>query len=73
MSLYLVFNVGIFAHFSTGIVTDFTDPRYIGHFIRALQASHIQYSLTNIIMRLTEEYLDIPYVETKCGYACSDQ
>jgi len=29
-------------------------------------------SLTEFNMQLVEMYLDIPYVETKCGYACSD-
>jgi len=28
--------------------------------------------LTNFNKQLVETYLDIPYVETKCGYACSD-
>ena len=30
-------------------------------------------SLTEFNKKLVDEYLDIPYVETKCGYACSDQ
>lgn len=29
-------------------------------------------SLTNFIKKIITEYCDIPYVETKCGYACSD-
>ncbi|KAJ8523501.1 hypothetical protein ONZ45_g16 [Pleurotus djamor] len=29
-------------------------------------------SLTNFNKQLVETYLSIPYVETKCGYACSD-
>ncbi|KAH8113382.1 Zn-dependent exopeptidase [Phellopilus nigrolimitatus] len=29
-------------------------------------------ALTEFNKALVEEYLDIPYVETKCGYACSD-
>ncbi|KAH6915257.1 peptidase [Coprinopsis sp. MPI-PUGE-AT-0042] len=29
-------------------------------------------SLTKFNMDLVDTYLDIPYVETKCGYACSD-
>ncbi|KAG8902256.1 Leucine aminopeptidase 1 [Tulasnella sp. 408] len=29
-------------------------------------------SLTNFIKTLIDKYLSIPYVETKCGYACSD-
>ncbi|KAI9649791.1 Leucine aminopeptidase 1 [Ciborinia camelliae] len=28
--------------------------------------------LTNFIKKIITEYCDIPYVETKCGYACSD-
>jgi len=28
--------------------------------------------LTDFIKRAVDEYCDIPYVETKCGYACSD-
>ena len=29
-------------------------------------------SLTNFNKELVDTYLDVPYVETKCGYACSD-
>ncbi|KAF9008872.1 peptidase [Cyathus striatus] len=29
-------------------------------------------NLTKFNMQLVDKYLDIPYVETKCGYACSD-
>ncbi|PFH52872.1 hypothetical protein AMATHDRAFT_56432 [Amanita thiersii Skay4041] len=29
-------------------------------------------SLTKFNMQLVETYLDIPYAETRCGYACSD-
>ncbi|KAL2121150.1 hypothetical protein VTJ04DRAFT_5177 [Mycothermus thermophilus] len=29
-------------------------------------------SLTDFIKKVIEEYCSIPYVETKCGYACSD-
>lgn len=29
-------------------------------------------ALTEFIKRAVDEYCDIPYVETKCGYACSD-
>ncbi|RPA87780.1 Zn-dependent exopeptidase [Ascobolus immersus RN42] len=28
--------------------------------------------LTDFIKKIIEEYCDIPYVETECGYACSD-
>ena len=30
-------------------------------------------SLTKFNKELVDAYLRIPYVETKCGYACSDQ
>jgi len=29
-------------------------------------------SVTNFVKKLVDKYLRIPYVETKCGYACSD-
>jgi leucyl aminopeptidase len=29
-------------------------------------------ALTTYIKKIVDEYCDIPYVETKCGYACSD-
>ena len=29
--------------------------------------------VTELNKQLVDTYLDIPYVETKCGYACSDQ
>lgn len=33
---------------------------------------YVDPGLTNFIKKAVEEYCDIPYVETKCGYACSD-
>ncbi|KAI1433749.1 Zn-dependent exopeptidase [Xylaria sp. CBS 124048] len=33
---------------------------------------YVDPSLTAFIKKIIEEYCDIPYVETKCGYACSD-
>lgn len=33
---------------------------------------YVDPGLTNFIKKTVEEYCDIPYVETKCGYACSD-
>ena len=57
-----------------GVIVDFTDNSYVclyrdstSHF------SHTSSSLTEFNKQLIEKYLDIPYVETKCGYACSDQ
>ncbi|RXW25839.1 hypothetical protein EST38_g116 [Candolleomyces aberdarensis] len=34
---------------------------------------NVDTDLTNFNKELVDTYLDIPYVETKCGYACSDQ
>ncbi|KAF8592510.1 Zn-dependent exopeptidase [Ramaria rubella] len=33
---------------------------------------YVDPDLTNVIKQLVDTYLDIPYVETQCGYACSD-
>ncbi|KAI2636000.1 Zn-dependent exopeptidase [Xylaria nigripes] len=33
---------------------------------------YVDPGLTAFIKKVIEEYCDIPYVETKCGYACSD-
>jgi leucyl aminopeptidase len=33
---------------------------------------YVDKPLTDFIKRIITEYCDIPYVETKCGYACSD-
>ncbi|KAI1827984.1 Zn-dependent exopeptidase [Xylaria intraflava] len=33
---------------------------------------YVNADLTAFIKKVIEEYCDIPYVETKCGYACSD-
>jgi leucyl aminopeptidase len=33
---------------------------------------HVDRGLTNFIKRVIKDYCDIPYVETQCGYACSD-
>jgi leucyl aminopeptidase len=58
-----------------GIITDFVDPEYalvlfpsLPKLIHLLLAS----SLTEFITTLIDKYLDIPWVATKCGYACSD-
>lgn len=33
---------------------------------------YVDKALTDFIKKIITEYCDIPYVETKCGYACSD-
>ncbi|KAG6366531.1 hypothetical protein INS49_000708 [Diaporthe citri] len=33
---------------------------------------YVDLKLTEFIKKIVVEYCDIPYVETKCGYACSD-
>jgi hypothetical protein len=35
--------------------------------------SPVCFRVTEFNKQLVDKYLDIPYVETKCGYACSDQ
>lgn len=58
-----------------GIITDFTDNACVSHGpleYRTILTAPFS-SLTELNKKLVTEYLDIPYVETKCGYACSDQ
>lgn len=61
-----------------GIITDFVDPESVfqSMFVVVLgfspSSTHLC-SLTEYNKKLVELYLDIPWVETKCGYACSDQ
>lgn len=53
-----------------------------GHVTRTLQAGKVESvgvivdfvdpNLTDFIKKVIVEYCDIPFVETKCGYACSD-
>ncbi|KAK5654514.1 hypothetical protein OQA88_7143 [Cercophora sp. LCS_1] len=53
-----------------------------GHVTRTLQAGKVESvgvivdfvdpNLTEFIKKVIVEYCDIPFVETKCGYACSD-
>ena len=59
-----------------GIITDFTDEESVSAAVSAFD-NHLMawclLSLTAFNKKLVEAYLDIPWVETKCGYACSDQ
>lgn len=57
---------------SVGIITDFVDPEYVVSTDLA-NVLILPVSLTEFNKKLVDEYLDIPYVLTKCGYACSDQ
>ena len=61
-----------------GLGTDYTDQESV------LDMSQISvhslssptwrsYSLVAFNKELIETYLDIPWVETRCGYGCSDQ
>jgi len=57
-----------------GIITDFTDDKSISFYhSKSIVFDHPSLRLTQFNMKLVEEYLDIPYTLTKCGYACSDQ
>ncbi|KAK4153000.1 hypothetical protein C8A00DRAFT_34257 [Chaetomidium leptoderma] len=54
----------------TGFVTRTLDagkPESVGVIV-----DFVDPSLTEFIKKVIVEYCDIPYVETKCGYACSD-
>ncbi|CEP62864.1 putative aminopeptidase LALA0_S06e05600g [Lachancea lanzarotensis] len=50
----------------TGYVED-SQNEHLG-----LITDHTSPLLTNFLKRVIKKYLNIPYVETKCGYACSD-
>ena len=59
-----------------GIITDFVDKRSAISFTargRVRTLMHASHSLTEFNKQLVDAYLNIPYAETKCGYACSDQ
>ncbi|KAK4144605.1 uncharacterized protein C8A04DRAFT_11362 [Dichotomopilus funicola] len=54
----------------TGYITRTLDagkPESVGVIV-----DYVDPNLTNFIKVVIDEYCDIPYVETKCGYACSD-
>ena len=59
-----------------GIIVDYTDEAFVPH-RQSFGAIFDQYfllsRLTKFNIQLVETYLDIPFVATKCGYACSDQ
>lgn len=50
----------------TGYVAD-PDNEHVG-----VITDYTTPGLTNFIELVIDEYLDIPYIETECGYACSD-
>jgi bacterial leucyl aminopeptidase len=57
---------------SVGVIVDFVDPsltEYIKKIIVEVCCIPIPPSSTQLTR---QKYCDIPYVETKCGYACSD-
>ncbi|KAJ8654890.1 hypothetical protein O0I10_009455 [Lichtheimia ornata] len=37
-----------------------------------IATDYVHLKVTNFIKKLVDTYADIPYVETECGYACSD-
>lgn len=58
---------------AVGVIVDYTDPKSVSS-VTLLVIFLIHWSrLTEFNKKLIDEYLNIPYVETKCGYACSDQ
>ena len=56
-----------------GIITDFVDPEYVTSTFSQRVTADWLIRITALNKRLVDTYLDIPYAETKCGYACSDQ
>lgn len=56
-----------------GVITDYVNPMWV--LVSPCVGSSLMQipRLTEINKNLIDAYLDIPYVETKCGYACSDQ
>ena len=59
-----------------GVITDFVDPGYARslpvHF-RTDSYGQPAFRVVAFVKKLIDAYLDIPYVETLCRYACSDQ
>jgi len=56
---------------SMGVITDFVDPAltdFVKRIITQVSKSH----LVRYPSLMSEKYCEIPYVETTCGYACSD-
>ena len=56
-----------------GVIVDFVDDAQVVSLILSSMEANVVVSLTKYNMKLVEDYLSIPYIETKCGYACSDQ
>jgi hypothetical protein len=50
-----------------------TDICFLSSSVRNSLPLDYPYSVTKFNKKLVDAYLGIPYVETKCGYACSDQ
>lgn len=57
-----------------GLITDFVNLKYdVLAYLVTFPSPLLPISrLTNYIKTLIDDYLSIPYTETKCGYACSD-
>lgn len=55
---------------SVGVITDFTDPDLTEFIKRVIVAVCLLGS--NLLLLTLNQYCDIPFVLTKCGYACSD-
>lgn len=63
---------------SVGVITDFVDPaltefnkQLIDKYRQSLRPSLSPSLLSALTSSLTLSPVDIPWVETKCGYACS--
>ena len=57
---------------SVGVITDFVDPALTEFIKTVITEVFPLFSFGNNQSLILWQYCDIPYTETKCGYACSD-
>lgn len=46
---------------------------HLGDYFIGIIIDYVDPDLTKFNMELVDLYMDIPFVQTQCGYACSDQ
>jgi leucyl aminopeptidase len=57
---------------SVGVITDFVDPDLTAYIKKIVTEVSGSFWILDLQLLMTVQYCDIPYIETKCGYACSD-
>lgn len=57
---------------AVGVITDYVDAGLTSFIKRVVTAVNISLALSTAFVLTLFQYCAIPYVETKCGYACSD-